>query len=246
MKSKNLDISGKQLRMTVEFQPIIRLSGNKIFRYEAIARFFNADGFLIPAQQSIAAIEQSGAIREVTNFIFESICHLIKLKRDLTISFTLSHLLINDREYLAWLYQQCLHKGVLPQNIEIEISQKTTQAQFIESLPFLKQAKEYGFMISLGDFSAENLQVDSLALFNFDTIKIDRSIIEGIAESEKKLSTLQVVISQLMSTGVTLICEGVKKSSDLSLLNHYSPDGIHGYIFHRPLTFTQIRLLEGF
>ena len=246
MKTKTLEISGKKLRMTTEFQPIIRLSGNKIFRYEALARFFNAEGFLIPTQQIIDEIEQLGAIREVTNFIFDTVCHLIKLKHDLTISFNLSHLLINDGEYLSRLYQQCLLNDVQPQSIEIEISEKITKAQLIESLPFLKQAKEYGFMISLDDFGAGNLQVDSLKLFNFDTIKIDRSIIDGIAEDEKKLSTLQDFIDQLISTDVTIICEGVERSSDLALLNQYSPIGIQGYIFYRPLTFTQLRLLEGF
>lgn len=246
MNTTTLNIDGRILRLTAEFQPIIHLPQNKIFRYEALARFYNSEGVLASTQQTIDKIEECKAIDKVTDFMFDVVCQVIKNKSSMTISFNLSHLLFNNSAYLETLYQKCLMHEVNPQNIEIEISEKTTRQQLIDGIPFLNQAKKYGFMISLDDFGAGNLQIDSLSLFDFDTIKIDRSIIDGIGKEETKSQKLKILLNKLIPLGVNIICEGVEKATDLNRLNKYHPIGIQGYIFYRPLTFSQLRLLEGF
>ncbi|MFP9231231.1 EAL domain-containing protein [Pectobacterium cacticida] len=246
MNTTILNIDGNILRLSAEFQPIIHIPKNKIFRYEALARFYSSDGLLMSTQQTIDKIEKYNAIDKVTDFMFDVVCQVIKNKKSLTISFNLSHLLFNNRPYLDKLYQACIKHKINPRNIEIEISEKTTQLQLIEGISFLNQAKTYGFMISLDDFGAGCLQIESLSLFNFDTIKIDRSIIDGIGTEEVKSQKLKMLLNRLRPLGANIICEGVERATDLNRLNKYHPIGIQGYIFYRPLTYSQLRLLEGF
>lgn len=246
MNTITLNIDGKILRLTAEFQPIIYLPQNKIFRYEALARFYNTSGVLVHTKQTIEKIEKCNAINEVTDFIFSVICKIIKIKSSITISFNLSHLLFNDTAYLDTLYKMCLAYNVRPQNIEIEISEKITRQQLIDGVHFLSKAKAYGFMISLDDFGAGSLEIDSLNLFDFDTIKIDRSLVDGIGEDLTKAKRLKTLLNKLIPLGTNIICEGVETAIDLNQLNKYSHIGVQGYIFYRPLTLNQLKLLEGF
>ncbi|MEH2922468.1 EAL domain-containing protein [Samsonia erythrinae] len=246
MNSIILNIDGKILRLTAEFQPIIRLPQNRIFRYEALARFYTTEGTLAHTQKTIDEIEKLNAIDKVTDFIFDEICNIIKIKKSLSISFNLSHLLFNDIAYLDKIYKKCLTHNIDPQNIEIEISEKITQQQLTDGLAFLKKVKEYGFMVSLDDFGTGNLQIDSLNLFKFDTIKIDRSMVDGIGEEEQKSHRLKILLNKLVPLGVSIICEGVEKAADLNQLSKFHYIGIQGYIFYRPLRLNQLKLLEGF
>lgn len=232
--------------MTAAFQPIVNLRDQKIERYEALARFKNESGLSIPTQSVIDASESDGSVGEITDFIFKLICSLIAKKPDLKLSFNFSHSLLSDLSYPEKFYHQCLTHNVNPQNIEIEISEKVTEYQLIHSEQFLKKAKSYGFSISLDDFGAGNIQVDGLARFNFDTIKIDRSIVNGIGNDQVKRRYLQTILSKMLHLNLSVICEGVEKKADLNLLKQYKDIGVQGYIFYYPLTINQLRLLEDF
>ncbi|SFT61008.1 EAL domain, c-di-GMP-specific phosphodiesterase class I (or its enzymatically inactive variant) [Kosakonia arachidis] len=242
MNIKTLEIADKKLSVSAEFNPVMHLSGKTIFRYEVLAKIYNASDRWLPVEQSFDILE----IKAISDFLFETVCELLKKKEGITVSFKLPVQLMNDMAYLASLYQRCGHHHVSPQRIEIEIGKWLTATQQMHHHAFLQQARTYGFMLSLEDFSTQNESADSLQLFRFDTIKLARTLIHGIATSPAKLSTLHNLIDKVIPAGTHVICEGVERSSDLALLSRYSHIGIEGYMFSRPLTFSQLRLLEGF
>lgn len=246
MITKEITILGNKRRLTAEFQPIIHLSRNTIFRYEALARFYNQDGLLLSTLEAIKIAEENGAIYEVTDFIFDYICQLLQQKSQLSFSFNLSPVLLNDLDYIKKLHHKCTEQGIAPQRIDIEISERVTHQQLVAGHRFLTYAKSCGFTISLDDFGAGNLSRDSLDVFPFDTIKIDRSMIANIGSDMGRWSRLQSMMATLQPLGVNIVCEGVEKQADLEQLKRYREIAIQGYIFYRPLTFNQLKLLEDF
>ncbi|MBS1203821.1 MAG: signal protein [Proteobacteria bacterium] len=245
MNIKTLEIEDKKLSVSAEFNPVMHLSGKTIFRYEVLAKIYNVSDRWLPVEQSFDILERE-TIKAVSDFLFETVCELLKMKEGITVSFKLPAQLMNDMAYLASLYQRCRHHHVSPQRIEIEIGKWPTDTLQIHRQAFLQQARTYGFMLSLDDFGTQDESADSLRLFRFDTIKLARTLIHGIATSPAKLSTLHNLIDKVIPAGTHVICEGVERSSDLALLSRYRHIGIEGYIFSRPLTFSQLRLLEGF
>jgi EAL domain-containing protein (putative c-di-GMP-specific phosphodiesterase class I) len=246
MESGVFNFNNKSFNMTAAFQPIVNLRDQKINRYEALARFKSDDGLSVSTQNVIDFAERSGSVHIITDFIFKLICSLIAKKNDLKVSFNFSHSLLNNPDYPEKFYRQCLEQGVNPQNIEIEISEKVTKEQLVHGELFLKKAKEYGFSISLDDFGAGNIAVDSLGIFNFDTIKIDRSMVDGIGNDQVKRSALKKILQDILHLNMHVICEGVEKKADLNILKKYKDIGIQGYIFYYPLTINQLKLLEDF
>ncbi|SCC52201.1 EAL domain-containing protein [Kosakonia oryziphila] len=245
MNITTLEIAGKKLSVNAEFNPVMHLSGKNIFRYEVLAKIYNAKDRWLPVEQSFDILERE-TIKAVSDFLFETVCELLKMKEGITVSFKLPAQLMNDMAYLASLYQRCGHHHIAPQRIEIEIGKWLTDTPHRDCQAFLEQARTYGFMLLLDNFGSLDESADSLRLFRFDTIKLARTLIYGIATSPAKLSTLHNLIDKVIPPGTHVICEGVERSSDLALLSRYSHIGIEGYIFSRPLTFSQLRLLEGF
>lgn len=242
MNNKTLEIANSTLHMRVEFRPIIQFSGNTIFRYEALARFFNTEGFQTHTQQTLDELNRCGLISEVSDFLFETLCELLNKKASLTLSLNLSRLLINDIDHLAALYKTCQRHHVQPERIEL--SANFSKSQIINNLPFLHQAKAYGFMTALTDSGNGTLPEESVQLFGFDTLKLAHASLESIAMDTVKFYRLQRFVAKFIASGASVICEGAKKSSDLALLKKYNHIGMRGYHFHRTLTFSQLQLLE--
>ncbi|WLI75296.1 EAL domain-containing protein [Kosakonia sp. H02] len=246
MITKEITISGNKLRLIANFQPVIHLSRKNIFRYEALTTFYNEEGSQLSTQEVIEIAEGSGAIYEVTDYIFDYICQLLKKKAQLNFAFNLSPLLLNDLSYIKKLYQKCVEQGIETQRIDIKISERVTHRQLVAGRHCLAYAKSCGFTVSLDDFGAGNLSRDSLDVFRFDTIKIDRSMIADIGSDAGRWSHLQSMMAMLQPLGVNIVCEGVEKKTDLEQLKRYRGIAIQGYIFYRPLTFSQLKLLEDF
>ncbi|WP_342320897.1 EAL domain-containing protein [Kosakonia sp. BYX6] len=245
MKITTLEISDKKILMTAEFRPIADFSGKNISRYHAAARFINADNFLDSPEPLIDLCEETEFSNNVADFLFDTICNLLKKKEQLTLAFSLPYQRLNDMDYLTTLYHQCLQNDIQPQHIEIAISEKFSGDKLINSQPFLNKAKEYGFILSLDNFGIGDLQINGLHSLPFDSIKIDRAIIHGISTDKMKQSTLQRLISDVIPTGIEVICDGAERTSDLALLKRFHAD-IKGYMLRRPLTCAQLQLLEDF
>lgn len=245
MNIKTLEIADKKLSVTAEFKPVMHLSGKTIFRYEVLAKIYNASDRWLSVEQSFDILERE-TIKAISDFLFETVCELLKMKEGITVSFKLPAQLMDDMAYLASLYQQCGDHHVAPQRIVIEVGEWLTDTPQMHHQAFLQQARTYGFMLSLEDFGTRNESADSLRMFRFDTIKLARTLVYGIAASPAKLSTLHNLIDKVIPAGTHVICEGVERSSDLALLSRYSHIGIEGYMFSRPLTFSQLQLLEDF
>jgi len=242
MKNIILEIENNQLHMSVEFRPVIQFSGNKISRYEAMAIFFNNEGFQTPTQQTFYELEQRGLLNKAIDFLFDAVCDLLTRKASLAIALNFSLMPVNNLVQLESLYKKCQQKGVQTQRIEL--GGQFNQAQLISSLPFLHQAKLYGFLTALDHAGNESFPHETLQLFRFDTIKLAHGSLERIAMDTVKFYRLQRIIRNFIASGASVICAGVKKSSDLPLLNKYHHIGMQGYLFHRTLSFSQLQLLE--
>lgn len=242
MKNIIVEIDNTRLLMSVEFRPIIQFSGNKILRYEVMARFFNIEGFQASTQQSFYELEQRGLINGAIDFLFDTLCNLLTRKESLAIALNVSQLWLSNSDRLDILYKKCRQTGVHPGRIEL--SGQFIQNELHSSLPFLQQAKEYGFLTALDDAGHGAMPDDRWQLFNFDTIKFSHASLERIAMDTVKFYRLQKAIGNVIASGTSVICDGIKSSADLPSLNKYHHIGLQGYHFHRTLTLSQLQLLE--
>lgn len=153
MKSIIVEIADKKILVTAEFRPIIDFTGKNILCYQVIARFFEANDTPDLPYPITAHIQDPVLVNHIADFIFDTLCQLAKKKETLCFSFTLPQQRLNDRDYLATLHHQCVSNDVRPERIEIAISKQITRHQLLASLPFLNQAKAYGFMLSLENAS---------------------------------------------------------------------------------------------
>lgn len=227
--------------MYYAFQPIVELETGKVVSYEALIRWRQKDGDAISPSsflpQFISALrgrQNIGALREtIRRSIAESNTEVENLRN---ISFNLDpYDLVNNLE------ENCL-TVVLVELLkdEFNIAIEVTETPYIENIPDkllkqkLDQLSKLGFRIYMDDFGKEGSSLQRFSSYSFDAVKVDKSIVEGIEDTERKRGLISILVQLTQPVKIDLIVEGIETQEQRDILRRLGVQQGQGFYFSRP------------
>ena len=108
------------------------------------------------------------------------------------------------------------------------------------NLILINEIKSLGVTIALDDFGTGYSSFNYLTQIPIDTLKIDKSFIDGICENEKDKCIADSIINLAHKMNISVIAEGVEINDQLEILKSQECDILQGYLFSRPLSDTQL------
>ncbi|MCK7475333.1 MAG: EAL domain-containing protein [Rhodopseudomonas palustris] len=125
--------------------------------------------------------------------------------------------------------------------IEFEI----TESMAMSDLPAAQQdlifLREAGVQIAVDDFGTGFSNLSQLARLPFTTLKVDRSLIEGIGCSPKGEVLVKTIVSMAEGLGYTIVAEGVETADQRAWLRVPLGCYVHqGFLFAQPMPADQI------
>jgi diguanylate cyclase len=109
----------------------------------------------------------------------------------------------------------------------------------------LRQIKAYGVGIAMDDFGTGYSSLSLLNSFPFDKIKIDRSFIQGVNNSERVGSIFKAVVSMSKALNVPVLVEGIESAEQLLFVRELECEEVQGYYHGRPMPEHQASDLLG-
>jgi EAL domain-containing protein (putative c-di-GMP-specific phosphodiesterase class I) len=100
--------------------------------------------------------------------------------------------------------------------------------------------RQLGLKLSLDDFGTGYSGLSYLQAYEFDQIKIDRSFVSGIEQSEQLLSIVQAVVLVARAHRLTVVAEGIETAIEHEIMALAGCTELQGYRFSRPLPSSQI------
>ena len=125
-------------------------------------------------------------------------------------------------------------------NLEIEITESVLMNSLEHNLILINEIKSLGVTIALDDFGTGYSSFNYLTQIPIDTLKIDKSFIDGICENEKDKCIADSIINLAHKMNISVIAEGVEINDQLEILKSQECDILQGYLFSRPLSDTQL------
>ena len=125
--------------------------------------------------------------------------------------------------------------GLDPQYLELEITESTIMENSVTNITKLNQLKELGVRLSLDDFGTCYSSLSYLKSLPIDTLKIDRSFIQNIINSDVDKKVCEAIINLAHTLNLKVVAEGVEEHSQLKLLTTMNCDKIQGYYFSPPI-----------
>ena len=120
--------------------------------------------------------------------------------------------------------------------IELEITETSLIANFKAAKQWISEAQNTGFKVSIDDFGTGYSSLSYLTLFPFNTVKIDRSLINNISEDLSQQKIAKSIIRMLKELEVDVVVEGIEYQPQFDVIKLLGADMIQGYYFSRPLS----------
>ena len=220
------------------YQPKYSAHSRKLVGAEALVRWRRADGALIPPLKFIPLFERNGNIIRLDEYVFRAVCRQQKEwqkqgQKMLPVSVNISRVSLYYSSVVE-KYESIIRSFDLDSKyIQLEITESAT-IDNNEIFNLLEQFHTAGFKILLDDFGSGYSSLATLNRMHFDTIKLDKSLVDYIGDDNGE-KLLNSITKLAQSFGMEITAEGVETVEQLMFLCNLDCDDIQGYYFSRPL-----------
>jgi diguanylate cyclase (GGDEF)-like protein len=234
-KDMRLALSQNELR--VHFQPIYGTHNRKLLGVEALLRWQHPQRGLVLPTDFISVAEETGLIEEIGLWVMREACSEVKewLKHDLDPDFYLA-VNISMRQIKGGfdkpLLQRVLHESGFPaEKLMLEITETLLMDNDSRTSQVLAEFREMGVRLAVDDFGTGYSALSYLREFPVSTLKIDRSFIQDITDSQSHLGLVQAIIAMAHGLDLKTVAEGVETVEQSEILAELNCDMVQGYFY---------------
>jgi len=240
---KQLRHASKKNEFSVHYQPVVNCNTGKPIGVEALLRWTNSELGNIPPDYFIPIAESSGLIHELGAWVFEQSIETINeinkripsLPMSLKVAVNASTLQFKNSLWFKTLQRAIKTKKIAPEDIEIEITEGLLLEDSSEINNQLLEIKALGISLSVDDFGTGYSALSYLKRCPINTVKIDRSFVEGIPEDKEDMVLIHAIIAMAHGLGLVVIAEGIETQEQWEFLKSENCDFAQGYFFSKPL-----------
>jgi diguanylate cyclase (GGDEF)-like protein/PAS domain S-box-containing protein len=241
---------GSDLHLAIErnelqlmYQPIVTLGNQAIGELEALARWAHPTLGPISPAVFIPIAEENGLIIPIGRWVLEEACRQLRTWQhaqpglaSLVMSVNLSARQLNDPELVPEIARILRETGVDPRCLKLELTETTVMADVESTSGTLRDLKALGLALAIDDFGTGYSSLSYLKRLPLDTLKVDRSFVDGLGTDPQDTAIVRTVIALAKSLHLEVTGEGVETAEQSAQLQELGCDRGQGYLFARPLT----------
>jgi diguanylate cyclase (GGDEF)-like protein/PAS domain S-box-containing protein len=227
------------------YQPIMDFKTGRICSFEALLRWRHARHGIIPPDRFIPLAEETGLILPIGEWALNSACtEAARWPSDISVAINFSTRQFRDNNLVDMISRALDYSGLPPERLEVEITETVLLKDSRANLVTLRRLRALGVRIALDDFGTGYSSLGYLQRFPFTKIKIDRSFISGLPQSEESQAIVRSVIGLGRALGMRVTAEGVETVAQLEWIRS-GCDEVQGYLLSRPVAAERLpKLIE--
>ncbi len=207
---------------------------------EALVRWYDSsEDKMIYPNDFIPIFEQNGFIKQLDLYMLERTCEYIQLWKKEGLNIVPISINFSRKSFITRTLAQDIISivnkyDVLPQEIEIEITESVLIDEQNHIVDIINELHEYGFTISMDDFASEYASLAFLAEHTVDVVKLDKGLIDHISDNLRSYALIEGIVKTLKGLGIQVVAEGVEHEDQYKVLCEIGCHIIQGYYFGRP------------
>jgi len=230
----------------LHFQPLMNLETNKLVSFEALVRWMHPTMGRIPPDQFIPLAEETGLIVPLGEWVIRNACQIAaKWDHPFGIAVNLSTVQLSSRRLIPAVVQALKESGLPAERLELEITETALMSDSSTAIATLHQLRDYGIRIAMDDFGTGYSSINYLRKFPFNKIKIDRSFVTGIDQSEGSYALVQMITALGNTLGISTTAEGVETEGERESARSAGCTEMQGYLLSRPVPCNELNDLIG-
>ncbi|HDR2471080.1 TPA: EAL domain-containing protein [Enterobacter soli] len=224
----------------VWYQPIIDARSQKMTSVEALVRWPRRPQGEIGPDAFITIAETSGLIYKLGQFVLHRACSDLEPFGDLKLSVNISPAQFRDPEFEDKV-ANVLDITHFPANrLQLEVTETYVLENPERARSAIVNLKALGTAVALDDFGTGYSSIGYLRRFNFDTIKIDKSLAGLVDNDEQAAALVSGTVRIANALGMAVVAEGVENEKQMKLLRLAGCDQLQGFWFSQPMPIEAI------
>lgn len=227
------------------YQPQLNAQ-QKVIGAEALIRWHHpVRGYISPAE-FIPLAEQSELILLIGDWVLQEAVKTlakwsqIKSLSDLTLAVNISAQQIHQVDFVEQLSAYIAHYQFNPCLLKLELTESMMLMDLEDSVDKMQRLNTLGVQFSMDDFGTGYASLTSIKNLPLNQLKVDQSFIRDLTHDESAQTLTRTVITMSGELGLSVIAEGVETQEQADLLLAMGCDGFQGYLFSRPLNYTDL------
>ena len=221
--------------LSLVYQPIVSRDRIEVSGFEALVRWNTAEYGPISPATFIPIAEESNIIHELGDWILDQALDVVKQWPGQYVSVNFSPRQFRRHNFVGHIMESVERAGVAPNRVQIEITETAIFDDAERAAETLYKLRQMGFRISLDDFGTGYSSLYNIRKFALDSLKIDRSFIDGMGRERESAAIVHSIIHLGRALGLEVIAEGVETEVQVQALRLAGASHLQGYFFSRPV-----------
>ncbi|MBJ7520788.1 MAG: EAL domain-containing protein [Solirubrobacteraceae bacterium] len=220
------------------YQPLVDLETEKLVAVEALLRWEHPTIGMVSPMRFIPLAERNGTIIEIGAWVLREACAQLMAwdGDDLRVSVNVSARQLGVDGYVDSVRAALEETGLAPERLCLEVTETAVLGDPEVLTAALRELKAIGVRLAVDDFGVGHASLRHLReLLPVDTLKIDKSFVDGIAGDHDDAAIVQGVVRLAHSLGLLVVAEGIEHAEQAELLRGWDCQIGQGYHFDRPL-----------
>jgi len=225
----------------LHYQPIFSLEDGTLRGLETLVRWRHPGMGQVAPDDFIPLAEETGFIIQLGRWIFLEACMQMAswaplMERPLSITVNLSRIQLVLPSVVDDLRDALRLSGIRPNQVVLEITEGGLMEHPELAASALVALRNLGVRIAVDDFGTGYSSLSHLQRFPVDVLKVDKSFVSPLGQSEPESTALVTSIIDLAhSLGLDVVAEGIETADQLERLRSLGCDFGQGYLMARPL-----------
>jgi diguanylate cyclase (GGDEF)-like protein len=230
----DLRLAIEEDRLTLQYQPFVNASGEKILGVEALCRWIHPERGAIEPAKFIPIAEHSGLIIELGEWVLRRACIEAKEWPDITVAVNVSPLQFRRLDFVDVVERILEQTDLDPNRLELELTESTLLGNVETAEIAMHRLKALGVKLALDDFGTGYSSLAYLRRFPFDKLKIDRSFVRSIERAPDAAAIVHAIVGLGRGLGMKVTAEGVETAEQQLFLRAAGVHCMQGYRFGKP------------
>lgn len=219
----------------------IQTATPELYSAEALVRWHHHELGLISPGEFMPLLEENGTTVAVDIYVWREAAKQAalwqkKYGRLIPVSINLSRIDIFDPTIEEVLDKILEENGLDHDAISLEITESAYCENTDEILSVIETLHQKGYRIEMDDFGTGYSPLNMLYFMPIDVLKMDRTFVNNIEHSERKLHFLELILDIAKKLNVPVIAEGVETEAQYDILKRAGCAYAQGFYFNKPLT----------
>lgn len=226
-------------QITVFFQPKIDCATTSVVGAEVLARWDHPQRGLLSPAAFIEVAEETGLINSLGDKVLLEACRQGRAWIDAGMGIPLAvNVSVRQLEWGGFaerVLDILAETGFPAEYLELEVTETVAMADPETVNETTRPLREAGIRFAIDDFGTGYSSLSHLQQMPFDTFKIDRSFISGLADDESKQLIVQTILAMAQSLDYEVVAEGVEVDEQLRFLQEHGCTTAQGFLFGVPM-----------